>query len=178
VRLVLLDRDGVLNVDRPDSVKSPEELVMIPGSAQAVARLNAKGVYVAVVTNQATVGRGTITSKMLDHIHNKLHTCLKEAGAWVDDIFVCTDTGETPSQRRKPSPGLLLEALQKYGAEAEKTPMVGDDLTDLEAAASIGCPRILVLTGKGIATKEKGFPEKVTPVTIYPDLNAFVDQFL
>jgi D-glycero-D-manno-heptose 1,7-bisphosphate phosphatase len=176
VKLVLVDRDGVLNVDMPGSVKSPEELIMIPGSAHAIGRLNAKGIRVAVVTNQAVVGRGTITLEMLGQIHSKLHACLKEAGAWVDDIFVCTDTGEVPSSRRKPAPGLLREALEKYGAKAQETPMIGDALRDLEAAALIGCPRILVLTGKGIATKNAGFPAAVNPVTIYPDLLAFVES--
>ncbi|MBL0942509.1 MAG: HAD-IIIA family hydrolase [Alphaproteobacteria bacterium] len=176
MKLVLLDRDGVLNVDRPDSVKSPEELMMIPGSAQAVARLNAKGIRVAVVTNQAVVGRGTITHEELNQIHHRLRFCLKEAGAWVDDIFVCTDTDEVPSLRRKPAPGLLLEALNKYKAKAEETPMIGDALRDLQAAAALGCPRVLVLTGKGIVTQETGLPEAVHPVKIYPDLQAYVES--
>lgn len=174
MKLVLLDRDGVLNVDRPDSVKSPEELVMIPGSAQAVARLNAKGIRVAVVTNQAIVGRGIITLKMLDQIHHHLCACLREAGAWVDDIFVCTDTDEISSLRRKPAPGLLREALEKYHAKPEDTPMIGDALRDLEAAAALGCPRVLVMTGKGSATQKAGLPKVVQPVTIYSDLEAFV----
>lgn len=176
MRLVLLDRDGVLNVDRPDSVKSPEELIMIPGSAQAVARLNAQGARVAVITNQAVVGRGIISFDALKEIHHKLYACLKEAGAWVDEIFVCTDTGNVPSARRKPAPGLLLEALEKYQAKAEETPMVGDALRDLEAAAQIGCPRILVLTGKGRATQEAGLPASVQPVAVYEDLHAFVES--
>lgn len=103
MRLILIDRDGVLNVDRPDSVRNPGELVPIPGSAAAVARLNAAGVRVAVVTNQAVVGRGIIGPDMLEQIHHRLADDLRRAGARIDAWFVCTDA-PMPRQRGA-SPG-------------------------------------------------------------------------
>jgi len=174
-RLVLIDRDGVLNVDRPESVRHPDELEMIPGAADSVARLNKAGFITALVTNQAVVGRGEVTLAMLDYIHAKMHTLLRQAGAHLDAEFVCTDA--RPSPRRKPAPGMLLEALTRFNAVAAETPMIGDALRDLEAAAAAGCPRVLVLTGKGAETAQN-LPEHVRPVAIHADLAAAVDALL
>lgn len=174
-RLVLIDRDGVLNVDRPDSVRHPDDLEMIPGAAEAVARLNKAGVTTALVTNQAVVGRGEVTLAMLDHIHAKMRVLLCQAGAHLDAEFVCTDAVASP--RRKPAPGMLLEALARFGAVAAETPMIGDALRDLEAAAAAGCPRVLVLTGKGAETARE-LPAHVRPVAVHADLAAAVDALL
>lgn len=174
-RLVLIDRDGVLNVDRARSVRHPDEFEMIPGAAEAVARLNKSGFATALVTNQAVVGRGVIPLAMLDHIHAKMHGLLAAAGARLDAEFVCTDA--EPSPRRKPAPGMLLEAMARFGVPAGETPMIGDALRDLEAAAAAGCPRILVLTGHGAETA-KNLPAAVRPVTIHADLAAAVDALL
>lgn len=174
-RLVLLDRDGVLNVDRPRSVRDPGEFELIPGAAEAVARLNKSGFTTALVTNQAVVGRGFISAEKLEHIHAHMRKLLAQAGARLDAEFVCTDA--VPSPRRKPAPGMLLEALDRFGAAAAETPMIGDALRDLEAAAAAGCPRILVLTGKGADTA-KALPPSVRPVAIRADLAAAVDALL
>ncbi len=174
-RLVLIDRDGVLNVDRPRSVRHPDEFEMIPGSARAIARLNNAGFATALVTNQAVVGRGLIPLSMLDNIHAKMRKLLAEAGARLDAEFVCTDA--EPSPRRKPAPGMLLEALARFGAAPADTPMIGDALRDLEAATAAGCPRILVLTGHGAETA-KDVPDAVRPVAIHADLAAAVDALL
>ncbi len=177
-KLILLDRDGVLNKDRPDSVKNPDEFIMLPGAATAVARLNKSGLKVAIVTNQSIVGKGIITQAMLDQIHDKLRDELKTAGAWVDDIFVAPDAGDAPSTRRKPAAGMLLEALEKYKADPINTPFVGDALRDLEAAALAGCPRILVRTGKGKKTEKEGFPPSLLPVQTYNNISEAVDAIL
>jgi len=178
MRLALLDRDGVLNEDRPDSVRRPEELALIPGAADAVARLNSAGWRVVVVTNQAVVGRGLMTAAELDLVHLELETALADAGAHLDAIVTCTDPPGRPSNRRKPAPGMLLEALDQFGASPETTPMIGDSLRDLEAAAQAGCARLLVRTGKGAATERAGLPAAVRPVTVHDDLAAAVDYLL
>ena len=177
-RLVLLDRDGVINVDRPDSVKTLDELVLIPGSAAAIARLNAAGIRVAVVSNQSVVGRGVIPPRQLDVIHERLAEMLAGEGARLDALYVCTDPAGAPSQRRKPRPAMLIEALQRFGVQPGQTPMIGDDLRDLEAAHAAGCLRVLVRTGKGAATQAAGIPTSLLPVAVHADLAAAVDALL
>ena len=178
MRLVLLDRDGVLNEDRPDSVRRPEDLVFIPGAAAAVARLNGAGWRVVVVTNQAVVGRGLMTADTLDRVHRTLIAALAEAGADLDAIVTCTDPPGRQSTRRKPAPGMLLEALDRFDAEPETTPMIGDSLPDMEAAKEAGCARLLVRTGKGAATERAGLPAALRPVTVFDDLAAAVEHLL
>lgn len=178
MRLVLIDRDGVLNEETGDYVKHPGELRMIPGSARAVARLNQAGFKVAVCTNQACVGRGIIDQAMLDRIHEKLAEELRRDGAHLDAIFVCTDPPWADSPRRKPAPGMLREALRQFGASAGETPMIGDNLRDLEAAAAIACPRHLVRTGHGARIQAEGIPPAVLPVRVHDDLAAAVAALL
>ncbi len=170
--LLLLDRDGVLNVDRSDFVKSPDELELIAGAAEAVARLCAAGWRLVVVTNQSLVGRGLIDEAMLGHIHDKLRAEVRRAGGRLEDVIHCPDPPWTASEFRKPNPGMLLEALRRYRAPAAATPFVGDSLRDLEAAARAGCPRILVRSGKGAATQASGLPPQVLPVAVRDDLAA------
>jgi len=174
-RLVLIDRDGVLNVDRPDSVRHPDQLEMIPGAAAAVARLNAAGVTTALVSNQAVVGRGAIDLAMLERIQAKLRAALAAAGARLDAEYICTDA--VPGPRRKPAPGMLLEAMAEFGARAADTPMIGDAATDLAAAWAAGCRRVLVRTGKGAATAAAIDPG-LHPVAVFADLAAAVDALL
>ncbi|MCP4328718.1 MAG: HAD-IIIA family hydrolase [Alphaproteobacteria bacterium] len=175
MRLALLDRDGVLNHDRPDSVRRAEDLILIPGAAAAVARLNAADWRVAVVTNQAVVGRGFMSPAELERTHAKLAAELAAGGAHLDAVIACTDAPENATVRRKPGPGMLLEALDRFGATPETTPMIGDSLRDLEAAARAGCRRFLVRTGKGRATEDGGLPAAVQPVVVVDDLGAAVD---
>lgn len=177
-QLVLLDRDGVLNRDRADFVKSPDELVLIPGAAAAIARLNRAGVAAVVVSNQSAVGRGIIDDAMLACIHDKLAAELAAAGAALDSIIVCTDAPEKASERRKPGAGMLREAMEKFYADPARTVVVGDALRDLEAAAAAGCPRVLVRTGKGAATEQAGIPSRLQPVAVYDDLARAVDALL
>jgi D-glycero-D-manno-heptose 1,7-bisphosphate phosphatase len=170
MRLVLMDRDGVLNIDRPDSVKSPDEFALLPRAGEAVARLNRAGVKVAVVTNQSIVGRGIVTQEMLARIHETMHAKLARSGARIDALLVAPDAPGSLSERRKPAPGMLREALTRFAAPAGESPMIGDAMRDLEAAAALGCPRILVRTGKGAATQAGGLPDSVLPVAVHDDL--------
>lgn len=178
MKLVLLDRDGVLNVDRADYVKNPGELAMLPGAAAAVARLNAAGLLVAVCTNQSPIGRGIFDEAMLARIHDRLRDELARAGARLDAIFHCPDAPGAPSRCRKPAPGMLVDALARFGAVAADTPFVGDSLRDLEAAAALGCPRHLVRTGHGAKIQAAGIPAEVLPVRVHEDLSAAVDVIL
>lgn len=177
MKLVLLDRDGVINVDRPDSVKSRSEFCLIPGAAAAIKLLNEASIPIAIVTNQAVVGRGDLTEEGLDDIHTYLDDLLKEEGAFVDKIFACT-SADSANFRRKPHPGLLLEALAMFHVNPLEAVLVGDSLRDLEAARAIDCPRILVRTGKGNETVEKGLPSHVLPVTIFNNLFEAVSHLL
>ncbi len=177
-KLVLLDRDGVINRDRPDSVKNPDEFIMIEGAAEAISRLNDAGRRVAVVTNQSIVGRGVIDQAMLDRIHEKMMAALAGAGARIDRLYVCPDAPSAATERRKPGPGMLQEALSDFRARAAETPMIGDALRDLEAAAAAGCPRILVRTGKGKDTQAQGLPNVVLPVAVHADLASAVAALL
>jgi histidinol-phosphate phosphatase family protein len=177
-RMVLLDRDGVLNLDRPDSVKTLEELVVIPGAAEAVARLNAAGILAVVASNQSVVGRGVISQAELDAINDKLRSQLADKGARLDALIVCTDAPEQATERRKPGPGMLREALERFGVEAGQALVVGDALRDLEAGAALGCPLALVRTGKGAALEKAGIPPALGAVAVYDDLSDAVNGIL
>jgi D-glycero-D-manno-heptose 1,7-bisphosphate phosphatase len=176
--LVLLDRDGVLNVDRADYVKSPDELVMIEGSAQAVARLNAAGIAVALCTNQSAVGRGIVSAAMLERIHESLRERLGRAGARLDALHCCTDPPGPPSTHRKPEPGMLLDALRRFAIAPERAVMIGDSLRDLQAARRAGVARILVRSGHGAATQAAGIPHEMLPVAVHADLATAVAALL
>ncbi|SLN26464.1 D-glycero-alpha-D-manno-heptose-1,7-bisphosphate 7-phosphatase [Oceanibacterium hippocampi] len=176
--LVLLDRDGVLNEDRPDYVRSPAELRMLPGAVEGVRRLTEAGARVAVVTNQACVGKGIVSPSMLEEIHRKLRETILAGGGRLDAIFACTDLPSSHSERRKPAPGMLIEAMRQFGCQPAETVMVGDALRDMEAAARVGCGRILVRTGKGIATQAAGLPREVLPVRVAEDLREAAEQIL
>lgn len=178
IRMVILDRDGVLNLDRADSVKSPDELILIPDAAEAVARLNRAGIAVAVVTNQSVVGRGIIDERMLARINEKLRVELAKAGGHIDDLRVATDAPDAASERRKPGPAMLREALEKFAADPAECPVIGDSLRDLSAAAALGCPRILVRTGKGVTTLAAGIMPSLEPVAVYDDLSDAVEALL
>lgn len=175
--LVLLDRDGVLNEDRADFVKSPAELVMVPGAAAAVARLNAAGHTVAVVSNQSGVGRGLMTEGDLSAVNAALGNAVAAAGGRLDAVIVCTDPPWAATDRRKPGPGMLREALTQFAAAPADAVMIGDAVRDLEAATALGIRRILVRTGKGRAA-ETALPPALQPVDVYDDLATAVDALI
>jgi len=167
-RLVLLDRDGVLNQDRDDYVKSPDELIVLPGAPAAVARLNRAGIKVAVVTNQSAVGRGIITLAGLDAIHARLGAHLRAADAALDALLFAPDAPTGASERRKPGPGMLREALAQFGVAPDEAVMIGDQPTDVEAARRAGVAFLLVRTGKGRKTEAALAPGDARAV--YDDL--------
>ena len=177
MKLGLLDRDGVINKDTPHSVKSREEFILLPRVLSAIKLLNEASIPIAVVTNQAVVGRGELTAEGLEDIHTYFEEALREQGAFVDKIYVCT-SNDSQDPRRKPNPGLLLEAFEDFQVHPKDAVLIGDDLRDLEAASAVKCPRILVRTGKGTKTLQHGLPNNVLPVTIFSDLYEAVSHLL
>lgn len=174
--LFLLDRDGVVVVNRKDNIKTPAGLTLIPGAAEAIARLTAAGIDVAICTNQPEVARGVLSHDALDAVHRALVRMLAAKGARIGRILSCTCERKTP--RLKPAAGMLREVLDDYGAKAADTPFVGDQVDDLKAAFHAGCPRVLVRTGLGQRALDRGLPQYLAPVAVYDDLAAAVDAYL
>lgn len=175
-KLIILDRDGVINYDSERFIKSPEEWRPIPGSLEAIARLSHAGFRVVVATNQSGIGRGLFDFCTLNAIHDKMHRALAALGGRIDAIFYCPHTADSDCECRKPRPGMLAEIGQRFGVELTGVPCVGDSLRDLNAAAAVGAQPMLVLTGKGEKTlRTGGFPRNSV---IYPDLAFTVSALL
>lgn len=176
MKLIILDRDGVINFDSDQFIKSPEEWRPIPGSLEAIARLNQAGYRVAVATNQSGIGRGLFDMPTLNAIHDKMHKSLAQVGGRVDAIFFCPHTNEANCECRKPKSGMIEEISARFGVSLKGVPAVGDSLRDLEAAGRLGAQPYLVLTGKGAKTQAKGgLPEGTL---IHPDLASVVSSLL
>lgn len=160
MRLIILDRDGVINEDSDAYIKSPAEWVPIPGSLEAIARLNQDGYHVVVATNQSGVGRGLFEMATLNAIHDKMHRAVGQAGGRIDAVFFCPHAQDAGCACRKPQPGMLLEIAARFDVALEGVPAIGDSLRDLQAASAAGARPVLVLTGKGKLTqKAGGLPE-------------------
>lgn len=175
-KLVILDRDGVINVDSDAFVKSPEEWIPIPGSLEAIARLNQAGYRVAVASNQSGIGRGLFDMATLNAMHLKMHRAAAAVGGRIDAVFFCPHTAEDQCECRKPKPGLLQAILERFEIDPAATPVVGDALRDLQAGAALGFPVHLVLTGKGKKTLSAGGLPEGTKV--HDDLKSFALAFL
>ena len=165
-KVVLVDRDGVLNQDLATGVRSVSELVVFEQAARAVALLTRSGFKVAVVTNQAAVGRGQLTSMTLDAIHTELRRVVARAGGELAAIYVCPHHPDEACECRKPRPGLVIQAASELGFEPRETWLVGDAARDVDAARAAGCLAALVRTGKTL----KGV---LPAVPVYDDLWAF-----
>jgi D-glycero-D-manno-heptose 1,7-bisphosphate phosphatase len=156
MKLVILDRDGVVNFDSDSFIKGPAEWRPIPGSLEAIASLNHAGYHVVLATNQSGVGRGLFEVSTLNAIHDKMHRALGQIGGRIDAIFFCPHAADAGCNCRKPRSGLLDEIARRFNVDLKGVPSVGDSLRDLEAAAAVGAAPILVLTGKGRKTDEAG----------------------
>lgn len=176
MKLIILDRDGVINEDSDAYIKSPEEWVPIPGSLEAIARLNRAGWTVAVATNQSGVGRGLYDLATLDRIHARMNAALAAAGGHIEALYYCPHTPEDHCTCRKPLPGLLESIARDFGVSLAGVPAIGDSLRDLQAAVAVGARPILVRTGKGERTLTN--PDLPTDIPIYPDLAAAVTALL
>lgn len=172
---VLVDRDGVLNEDRPDYVRSRGQWVWQDGVLAALARLRAAGIRVGVVTNQSCIGQGILSSQDLERIHSRMRTEAADAGGRIDGVFVCPHVDADGCQCRKPLPGLLHQAADHFGCDLAGIPFVGDAGRDLLAAMAAGADPVLVRTGKGVVTEGQGLPPGTV---VYDDFPAFVDSLL
>lgn len=156
MKLVILDRDGVINYDSPHFIKNPDEWKPIPGSLEAIALLNQSGYRVALATNQSGIGRGLFDMATLNAIHDKMHRALGQFGGRVDALFYCPHAAEDNCDCRKPKSGMIEEIGSRFGIDLKTVYSVGDSLRDLQASASTGAQCILVLTGKGEKTLIEG----------------------
>jgi D-glycero-D-manno-heptose 1,7-bisphosphate phosphatase len=171
VKLIVLDRDGVINYDSEQFIKSPDEWRPIPGSLEAISRLNHAGFRVVVATNQSGLGRGLFDMATLIAINDKMHKALAHLGGRIDALFYCPHTADSACECRKPKPGMFTEIGNRFGVDMTGVPCVGDSVRDLQCAAAVEAQPILVLTGKGEMTLRDGvFPANTI---IFPDL-AFV----
>ena len=181
MKLVILDRDGTINYDRDDFVKSPEEWEPIPGALDAIARLNHGGWHVVIATNQSGLGRGLFDMTTLNAMHAKMNQMLHRHGGRIDAVFFCPHTPDEQCLCRKPLPGLIEQIGQRYGLPLAQVPLVGDSLRDLQAAKAAGCPPHLVLTGKAAGLQGPMLDQLVgqAPGTlVHEDLSACADYIL
>jgi D-glycero-D-manno-heptose 1,7-bisphosphate phosphatase len=172
MKLIILDRDGVINFDSDAFIKSPAEWKPIPGSLEAIAKLNHSGYRVVVCSNQSGIGRGLLDMAALNAINDKMYRALGQLGGRIDALFYCPHPAEADCACRKPKPGMFQDIAQRFNTDLAGVPSVGDSLRDLQASAAAGCQPILVLTGKGKKTQAAG---GLPPGTrIYEDLAAAV----
>jgi D-glycero-D-manno-heptose 1,7-bisphosphate phosphatase len=181
MKLVILDRDGTINEDRDDYVKSPAEWVPIPGALEAIARLNHAGWHTVVATNQSGLARGLFDMATLNAIHARMNRELAAFGGRIDAIFFCPHAPDDGCACRKPLPGLIEMIGERYGVELTETYIVGDSPRDLQAGVAVGCAPHLVRTGKGARLDEAALAalaDEIPHAVVHADLAAFVQQLI
>lgn len=180
MKLIILDRDGVINHDSDAYIKSPAEWIPIPGSLDAIGRLSQAGWRVVVASNQSGIARGLFTMETLGAIHSRMRHAVSEAGGHIDAIFFCPHGPDDRCGCRKPLPGMLHDIAQRLDVRLDDIPLVGDSLRDLQAGATVGCSPWLVLTGKGRQTWETSGTSGELPAgtEVRDDLAAVVDDLL
>ena len=174
MKLVILDRDGTINQDSDQYIKSTAEWLPIKGSIEAIARLTQAGYRVVVATNQSGIARGLFDTATLIAIHDALQRAVAQAGGRIDAFFFCPHAADSACECRKPKPGMLLEIARRFNASLPDSYMVGDAPRDLQAAAAAGARPVLVLTGKGRKTRADGGLPPGTEV--FPDLAGFAEH--
>jgi D-glycero-D-manno-heptose 1,7-bisphosphate phosphatase len=180
MKIVILDRNGTLNVHREDFVKSDVEWTPLPGALEAIARLNHAGWVVAIASNQSGLGRGLFDMASLNAMHAKMHKMLAAVGGRVDAVFFCPHAPDEGCNCRKPKPGLFEQIGDRYGVDLKGMPAAGDSLRDLQAGYAAGCEPHLLLTGQGAACRGiDPLPPDYPPGTrVHDDLPAFVEFLL
>lgn len=172
MKLIILDRDGVINYDSEHYIKSPAEWIPIPGSLAAMGEMTRKGYRIVIATNQSGVGRGYYDEATLAAIHNKMHVLLKEFNGRVEKVFYCPHLPTQGCHCRKPAPGLLEQIAEYYQCDIKGVPFVGDSMRDINAALSVGCLPVLLRTGNGAAT-EPLLAQFGKDIPVFDDLAAF-----
>ncbi|MEO7386201.1 MAG: D-glycero-beta-D-manno-heptose 1,7-bisphosphate 7-phosphatase [Gammaproteobacteria bacterium] len=175
-RLIVLDRDGVINQESPDFIRRPEEWLPLPGSIEAIAELTRASFCVVVATNQSGVGRRLFSTDTLAAIHARMTRAIEVAGGRLDGIYVCPHRPEDACDCRKPLPGLLRQIEAHYGSSLAGTPVIGDSYRDLQAAWRVGARAVLVRTGNGGDTERRLRPDDV--VDVFTDLAAAARQLI
>ena len=171
MKLVILDRDGTINEDSDQFIKSPAEWRAIPGALEGIARLTQAGFRIVVATNQSGIARGLFDTATLIAIHDTLQRAAAQAGGRIDAFFFCPHAADSACKCRKPEPGMLLEVARRFNVSLQNTYMVGDALRDVQAAEAAGARPVLVLSGRGMETRAAG---GLPPGTaIFEDLAAF-----
>ncbi len=179
MKLVILDRDGTINLDSEHFIKSPEEWTPLPGALEAIARLNHAGWHTVIASNQSGLGRGLFDVASLNAMHAKMHKMLAAQGGRIDAVFYCPHSAEEGCHCRKPLPGLFEQIGERMGVDLRGVPVVGDGLRDLQAGVLVGCEPHLVLTGKGAALRGRPLPPEYPPGTrVHADLAAFADHLI
>lgn len=178
MKLIILDRDGVINQDSDQYIKTVEEWIELPRSMEAIARLNRGGYRVTVATNQSGIARGLFDLETLSAMHKKMHEAASKVGAHIDGIFFCPHGPEENCDCRKPKNGLLKEIKARMGTRLEGVPLVGDSLRDLEAGVSMGCKPILVRTGKGAKTEKENAGQLPENTLVFDDLMAVAEHLV
>ena len=176
MKMIILDRDGVINQDSPEFIKSPAEWLPIPGSLEAIARLNQAGYRVVIASNQSGIARELFDMNILNAIHQKLHASAQQVGGSIDAIFFCPHAAIDNCDCRKPKSGMFEEIAKRFKVSLKGVPNVGDSLRDLQAGYLSGCAPFLVLTGKGQNTFETGGLPPGTQV--FADLATMVGALL
>lgn len=176
MRYILLDRDGVINFDSFEYIKSPDEWRAIPGSLEAIAQLNRHGYRVLIVTNQSGLARGLFDIEVLDQIHEKLVRELSAVGGYIEEIFFCPHHPDEACDCRKPRPGLLEQIAEKYSIHFPDTFFIGDSWSDMQVAQAMQCQPLLVRTGNGELTLQK-YPE-LAHIPAFTNLASAVDYIL
>ncbi|NGY04785.1 D-glycero-beta-D-manno-heptose 1,7-bisphosphate 7-phosphatase [Solimonas terrae] len=177
MKLVILDRDGVINEDSPRYVKSVAEWQPIPGSLEAIARLSQAGYRVFVASNQSGLGQGLFDYDAFSAMNDRMQTLLAEVGGRIDGIFFAPDHPQQATAQRKPAPGMLLDLAKRLGLNLEEVPSVGDSLRDIEAARAAGARPVLVRTGNGRRTEAEHGPS-LRGIAVYDSLADFVVALL
>jgi len=181
MKLVILDRDGVINQDSANFIKSPNEWIPLPGSLEAIALLNQHDFHVVVATNQSGVSRGLFDMATLNNIHDKMHREVAQMGGRIDAVFYCPHAADEHCHCRKPKTGMVEEIAKRFSVELNEVAAVGDALRDLQAFADAGCQPILVRTGKGEETLAAAtLPEKNLPENTWvcADLNEAAQRII
>lgn len=172
--MIILDRDGVINQDSPEFIKSPDEFMFLPGSIDAIVRLTQAGHRIGVASNQSGIARGYLTEEALQTIHHKMISTLQQHGGILDDIVYCPHAPEADCMCRKPKPGMLIGLADKYDVSHQNIIFIGDRISDLRAAEAMGAQAFLVRSTATEPEVDVCYPL----IRSFDSLFAFVEQFL
>ena len=179
-KLIILDRDGVINEDSDNYIRSVDEWIPVPGSIKAIAELSKAGYTITVATNQSGLARGYFQESELTAMHNKMNMLVKAEGGNIETILFCPHGPDDDCECRKPKAGMMLQLLSEHNANASETWVIGDSLRDLQAGLNSGCKAALVKTGKGERTL-KAIEEKephLKSIPLFENLKEFSEQLL